>query len=193
MHSGLPAFVIRIETGFKEFRVNDRSVHNPVAWFGEKEKAAYDVLLKEHYRYVFGVCFAMLASVHDAEDAAQETMLKGFLKMRTLDDTGRFRPWIARVARNLCIDRLRKQSRRKLPVEKAASLSRQDLDAQYDLEQAIKRLPQELRLPLLMFYFDGRNAKSIAASMNISHSGACQKLRMARQQLHQLLTERVQR
>jgi DNA-directed RNA polymerase specialized sigma24 family protein len=54
-------------------------------------------------------------------------------------------------------------------------------------------LPQELRLPLLMFYFDGRNAKGIAASMNISHSGACQRLRMARQQLHQLLTERGQR
>lgn len=193
MHSGLPPFVITIETGFKEFHVNDRSVQNPVTWFGGKDKAAYDVLVKEHYRHVFGACFAMLANVHDAEDAAQETMLKGFLKIRTLDDTERFRPWIVRVARNLCIDRLRRQSRRKLPVEKPASLSRQDLDAQYDLEQAIKRLPQELRLPLLMFYFNGRNAKSIAASMNISHSGACQKLRMARQQLHQLLTERVQR
>lgn len=193
MHSGFPPFVIRIETGFKEFRVNDRSVQNNVVRVGGKDRAVYDALIKEHYRHVFGVCFAMLANVHDAEDAAQETMLKGFLKMKTLDDKERFGPWIVRVAKNLCIDRLRSHSRRRLPFEESPSRSRQDLYAEYDLEQAIKRLPQELRLPLLMFYFDGRNAKSIAAIMNISHSGACQRLRMARQQLHQLLSERFEK
>jgi RNA polymerase sigma factor (sigma-70 family) len=58
------------------------------------------------------------------------------------------------------------------------------------LQQAIRRLPQELRVPLTMYYFDGKNAKTIAEKLDISHSGACQKIREARKQLHELLTER---
>jgi len=42
-----------------------------------------------------------------------------------------------------------------------------------------------------MFYFNGKNAKTIADKLNISHSGACQKIREARRQLHELLTERT--
>jgi DNA-directed RNA polymerase specialized sigma subunit len=41
-----------------------------------------------------------------------------------------------------------------------------------------------------MYYFDGKNAKTIAEKLDISHSGACQKIREARKQLHELLTER---
>ena len=62
-----------------------------------------------------------------------------------------------------------------------------------DLEQAIRRLPAELRVPLMMYYFDGQDARTIAKSLKISHSGACQKLRMARRQLHELLTEGSQK
>jgi len=173
--------------------VNDRSVQNHMAGFQAKDKAVYDLLVKEHYRHVFAVCFAMLANVHDAEDAAQETMLKGFLKMAELDDAQRFRPWILRVAKNLCIDHFRRRNRRTPPVEEPPTPSRQGLKAEYDLERAIQRLPEELRVPLLMFYFDGRSAKGVAESLNISHSGACHKLRVARQRLHELLTERAER
>ncbi|MCP4257618.1 MAG: hypothetical protein GY774_08860 [Planctomycetes bacterium] len=51
-------------------------------------------------------------------------------------------------------------------------------------------MPQELRLPLTMYYFDGKNAKTIAEKLKISHSGACQRIRAARKQLHELLSER---
>ena len=98
-------------------------------------------------------------------------------------------PWIIRVARNLCIDRLRRSKRRGPPAEPPLAPSRQDLNAQLELEQAIRRLPAELRMPLLMYYFDGRSAKGIAESLKISPSGVCQRLRTARRQLHELLTQ----
>jgi DNA-directed RNA polymerase specialized sigma24 family protein len=59
------------------------------------------------------------------------------------------------------------------------------------LQEAISRLPQELRVPLTMFYFDGKNAKKVAEILNISHSRTCLRIRTARQQLHDLLTERT--
>jgi DNA-directed RNA polymerase specialized sigma subunit len=51
-------------------------------------------------------------------------------------------------------------------------------------------MPRELRLPLTMYYFDGKNAKTIAEKLKISHSGACKRIRAARKQLHELLSER---
>jgi len=41
---------------------------------------------------------------------------------------------------------------------------------------------------LVMYYFDSKNAKAISDKLNISHSVACQRIRTARQQLHELLS-----
>lgn len=173
--------------------MNDRSIQDHVAALVANDKAAYERLLKEHYGHVFAVCYAILVNVHDAEDAAQETMLKGFTKVAERMNPEQFKRWITRVARNLCIDHLRRQRRRKPPAERLSRPSQQSVNAQHDLERAVKRLPERLRVPLLMYYFDGQSAKAIAQSLNTSHSGVYQKLRMARRQLHELLTERAQK
>ena len=154
------------------------------------DRTAYTTLVKRHYRHVFAMCLGMLGNVDDAEDAAQEAMLKGLLKIRELEKAEQFELWILQIARNLCIDFLRRRKRTKAVGIKQQTQPTQQTGENHDLQQAIKRLPQELRVPLIMYYFDGKNAKTIARKLNISHSGACQKIRMARKKLHELLTER---
>lgn len=173
--------------------MNDRSTRDQAGASGAQDTTAYEQLVEQHYECVFAVCYGLLLNVHDAEDATQETMLRGLAKAAPRMDPERLRPWIIRVAKNLCIDRLRRRKRQGPPAEPPAAPSRQDLHAQQELEQAIKRLPAELRLPLLMYYFDGRSAKTIAENLHMSHSGVYQKLRMARRQLHELLTEGSQK
>ncbi len=170
-------------------QVNDRSIRDQTAASEAQGRTADEELVRQHYDHVFAVCYGILVNVHDAEDATQETMLRGLVKATRRMGPDRLGPWIIRVARNLCIDRLRRRKRRGPPAEPPAPPSRQDLNIQLELEHAIQRLPAELRVPLLMFYFDGRGAKTIAKILNISHSGVCQRLRMARQQLHEFLTE----
>ncbi len=154
-------------------------------------KKAYAVLVKRYYKGVFAVCLGMLGDVHNAEDIAQDAMLKGFLRIRELRDGEQFGQWILRIARNLCIDFLRRQkhSRAFLASRAAGPRQRRRNENHDDLEQALRRLPQELRLPLVMYYFDNKNAKTIAEKLNISHSGVCQRIRAARKELHKLLTE----
>ena len=154
------------------------------------DKTAYAVLVKRHYRHVFALCLGVLGNLHDAEDIAQEAMLKGFLKIKKLDKGEQFEVWILRIARNLCFDFLRRQKRKKVLSAKQLMRCGQRTGENHDLQQAIRRLPQELRVPLTMYYFDGKNAKTIAEKLSISHSGACQKIREARKQLHELLRER---
>jgi len=154
------------------------------------DKTAYAVLVKRHYRHVFAMCLGMLGNVDDAEDIAQEAMLKGLLKINKLDKAEQFESWILQIARNISIDFLRRRKRTKVFGIKQQIQPAQRTGENHDLQQAIRRLPQELRVPLTMFYFDGKNAKTISRKLNISHSGACQKIRAARRQLHKLLTER---
>ncbi len=172
--------------------MNDRLDETVVRACRDGDKAAYAELVKRHYRHVFALCLGVLGNVHDAEDVAQEAMLKGMLNIQKLSKGEQFEAWILQIAKNLCIDFIRRRKRVKPLASEQVMQPRQLTKENHDLEQAVRRLPQELRLPLVMYYFDKKNAKSIAEELHISHSGACQRIRTARKELHKFLTERGQ-
>ena len=157
------------------------------------DKKSYASLVKKCYRSVFAVCLGMLGNIHDAEDATQEAVLKGFRNIRKLEKTEQFEAWILRIAKNLCIDFLRRKKREKIIHAEQMKSQHGETNENHELWQAIRRLPQELRLPLTMFYFEQKNAKIIAEKLEISHSGACQRIRDARKMLHEILTEGVKK
>ena len=157
------------------------------------DKDAYAALVHRHYKDVFLTCLGVLANTHDAEDVAQDAMLKGFERIRTLRDGSQFGPWITRVAKNLCINLLRRrQSCRKALAEKDAE---QTWSPTYDdtLQHAIRQLPQQMRLPLVMYYFDGRDVKAVAQKLGLSPSAVYLRLRTAIRQLHEVMREQRDR
>ncbi len=168
--------------------MNDRCDMDLVVASRHGDKGAYAVLLERHYRHVFAVCLGMLGNLHDAEDIAQDAMLKGFTSLTQLRKSQQFSQWIVRIAKNLCVDFIRRRKTARAALARQASLDDPAASENHALTQAIGTLPKEIRLPLMMYYFDGRSTKSIAERLNISHSGVCQRIRTARQQLHRLLT-----
>lgn len=62
---------------------------------------------------VFGVCWRMLRHVHDAEDAAQETLVRALRHLNRWDRTRPFEPWILAIAANRCRTH---RAKRRLPV-----------------------------------------------------------------------------
>ena len=75
------------------------------------DRADYESLVTKYYAQVLAVCLGVLNNFHDAEDIAQEAMLKGYQKMSSRIHQEHFRPWILRIAKNSCIDHLRKKKR----------------------------------------------------------------------------------
>ncbi len=153
--------------------------------------SAYETLITRHYRRVYGVCLGIVADPHESQDLSQETMLQGFVKIGRLRQAEHFQRWLIEIAKNLCFDWLRKRKRTQKFMERLADISDspEKADPKDELTEAVSKLPMELRMPLLMYYFDGRDSRLISEQLGISLSNVYRRLREAKCCLYELLNE----
>jgi len=164
-------------------------------------------LIQRHASAVYAACLGLLADPDQAQDAAQETLLKGMKKLGTLQDGSLFRSWIVSIAYNLCRDSRRQVKRRKELLDQHLDLrmantdhsrqvtipglgtggSPQKVTEEPDLSLALARLPEKFRIPLLLYYFDGLNTALVAEALEISQTGAATRLCRARRALRAIL------
>jgi len=152
------------------------------------DRTAYAGLVRRHYGHVLLVCLGVLGNVHDAEDVAQDAMIKGFEQIRQIREGDQFGGWIVAIARNLSINHLRKRrSRDKALAARPPEYSAAERGHE-GLERAVARLPWDLRLPLVMHFLDSQDVKTVAERLEMSPSGVYLKLRTAIKELQQMLT-----
>jgi RNA polymerase sigma-70 factor (ECF subfamily) len=152
------------------------------------DRTAYTQLVKHHYRSVFLTCLGVAGNPHDAEDLAQEVFITGLKRLSQLRDQTQFSAWIVQIARNHSLNLLRSKRRIKMKVDQIKQLPvGQEATHYIEVERALRKLPQTLREPLVMYYFDGQDVKKVAQVLNISASSVYQRLRLAHRQLHSLL------
>jgi RNA polymerase sigma-70 factor (ECF subfamily) len=81
------------------------------------DEAAFQDLVEPHRRELNAHCYRMLASMHDAEDAMQETFFRAWRSIGTFKGEGPLRPWLYKIATNVCLDISAKRRRRLLPPD----------------------------------------------------------------------------
>jgi RNA polymerase sigma factor (sigma-70 family) len=69
---------------------------------------AYDEIFRRHSERVRRVCSKMLRDPHDAEEATQETFLRGYKALGRFNGRYQLGAWLARIATNVCLDEIRK-------------------------------------------------------------------------------------
>jgi RNA polymerase sigma-70 factor (ECF subfamily) len=159
------------------------------------DREAYAALVRRHAGRVYAICLGVLGNADDSEDVAQEAFVKGMARIGTLRDGAQFAGWIATIARNLCRDLIRVRARRRELLERQTN----ELDGTGDrspdvadfsaLHAALARLPEQYRLPLMLFYFDGQSTARLAGELGISRGAACTRLSRGRRELRRLLLE----
>jgi RNA polymerase sigma-70 factor (ECF subfamily) len=86
------------------------------------DQAAFSRLSARHRRELHVHCYRMLASFDDAEDAVQETFLRAWRRRDQFEAGGLFRAWLYRIATNVCLDVIRRRSRRPVTMRSHADV-----------------------------------------------------------------------
>ncbi|MDW8281168.1 MAG: RNA polymerase sigma factor [Myxococcales bacterium] len=172
---------------------------------------AFEQLLLRHRRavYLFILRFVGMGNAALAEDLTQETFLRVVKHARSYEQQARFVTWLYTMARNLCVDALRRAKHRQAqsldaPMhqqERGALLDRiadgspaldrrvitQEL--QQRLQQAIASLPEDQREVFLMREVANLQFKDIAAIIGISENTVKSRMRYALEKLREALDD----
>ena len=81
------------------------------------DEAAFETLVTAHQRRLHAYCYRMLGSVHDADDALQETLLAAWRGLGTFEGRSELRTWLYRIATHACLRLAASRRRRVLSPE----------------------------------------------------------------------------
>jgi RNA polymerase sigma-70 factor (ECF subfamily) len=78
---------------------------------------AFAALVEPHRRELHAHCYRMLGSVHDAEDALQDALLRAWRGLARFEGRSSLRSWLYTIATNACLDQVARRPKRALPVD----------------------------------------------------------------------------
>jgi RNA polymerase sigma-70 factor, ECF subfamily len=81
------------------------------------DHGAFGRLVEPHRAELHAHCYRMLGSLHDAEDALQDTLLRAWRGLPRFEGGSPLRPWLYRIATNACLDVIAKRPKRVLPID----------------------------------------------------------------------------
>lgn len=159
------------------------------------DASAWGELMNRHLSSVVSFAWFRLRDRAEAEDVAQETMLRFSKKAQSWEPGGaQVRSWLYRVAGNLCIDRQRAR-RPETPLEGAEEFAVIDiqphldgkLDARRVVHKALAALPERQQVVLIMVYYQGHTVREAADILKLSEHATESLLARARRTMRAAL------
>ena len=158
----------------------------------------FEERLAECGSLAFRVARGVLRNTADAEDVAQEALLRAYKSFDRLRDRNRFSGWLVRITFRLALDRLRSAKRRErrdalwsqpahLPPPPTAEDVAASNQFQGHLERALEELPEKLRLVLLLSAMDGYTIEEIARMIGVPLGTVKARIFIARKKLAEKL------
>ncbi|HET6329236.1 MAG TPA: sigma-70 family RNA polymerase sigma factor [Holophagaceae bacterium] len=165
------------------------------------DELAWEAFVRRFQSRVFGLAYHYTAQAEDARDLAQEVFIRIYQSLSSVPDEDGCLPWIIRVARNACIDHLRRRKARPplwdLPADEMFDLRSSDQNPEEAHLEAVRktmvhRALQELsdlnREIILLKEIQGLKVEEIAAILDVPVGTVKSRSNRARLELAQKLT-----
>jgi RNA polymerase sigma-70 factor, ECF subfamily len=155
----------------------------------------FDERLADCPTLAYRVALGVLRNTAEAEDVAQEAMLRAYRNFHRLRDRERFRGWLVRTAWRLALDRIRAAGRRerreRAAMEEGCESRVENVAASQEFERHVARaldeLPEKLRIVMVLAAIEGYNTREVANLLDIPEGTVKSRLFLARKQLAESL------
>ena len=150
----------------------------------------FEAFVRRYQDMVYATAVRLLGNPQEAEDVAQTVFLRAFQRFDTVGESPSAAAWLKTVTRNACLNHLSRYRSRWRLFSELGSVSSPDsgrtdfedllmsssspadsyeqADARERLEQALARLPDHQRVPLVLFHFEETSYQEIAQLLGIS-------------------------
>jgi len=164
----------------------------------QKDQRAMSQFYEMYIGELSSVCYRYVPDKNDAKDVLQNSFVKIFTSIPTMDYRGEeaFRAWLKRVVANAALDFLR--NRRRLPFVEQTVAELEETDdgepqperiSSEQLHQLISELPVGYRTVLNLYVFENYSHRQIAALLGISESTSGSQLYYAKRLLAKRIKE----
>jgi RNA polymerase sigma-70 factor (ECF subfamily) len=154
------------------------------------DAGAFDELVRQTHRSVYGIAFRITGNPEDAADVTQEVFVRVWRSLRGFRGEANLATWLHRVATNTALTHLRRRGRAPEPIEEDAMTSRiaiaSEEDARIDadeVEKALQRLPEAYRVAVVLKDVYGMSCDEIAQKLGLTEGAVKVRLFRARRKL----------
>jgi RNA polymerase sigma-70 factor (ECF subfamily) len=166
------------------------------------DQEAYGRLVEVYQNPVYHLCYRMLSSANDAEDASQETFLRAYQGLSRYDSQRSFSTWLLSIAAHYCIDQIRRRRFTVLSFEEIPSFDPPDQgdspektlvakEKQQQVQALLESLTPQDRAAVVMRYWYDFSYEEIGESLSLTVSAVKSRLHRARRDLASLWLERA--
>jgi RNA polymerase sigma-70 factor, ECF subfamily len=158
---------------------------------------AFDALVERYWRKLASVAGRFLDDPNEVDDAVQEALVRAFQRLQGFRGEASVQTWLIRIVVNICRNRHRSGWRRFVslfdsPMEAGPATQDPQLLAETalaleELGEAVQRLPERLRLPLVLHFYEDLSGPEIAAVLGWNESTVWSRIYAAYRELRKQL------
>lgn len=168
---------------------------------------AFELLVESYQRRIFNIALRMLGNYDDANDLAQEVLIRIYKAIKSFKEQSSFSTWIYRITTNVCLDEIRKRKNKKLiSLDEEVKVEDGDMKRQFEsddptpeelvekhelkkiVNDAVAMLSEEHRIAIILRDMQGLSYEEIAESLKLPEGTVKSRINRARQSLKNILT-----
>ncbi|MBK1810219.1 RNA polymerase sigma factor [Clostridium sp. YIM B02505] len=150
-------------------------------------KEAFVSLMSLYERDMYNLSKHMLGNTDFIYDVVQETIITAYQKIGTLKNAASFKSWLIKILINKCKTHLHKESKVTYLDEEIVIPTRDESLERVEIYELLKKLPEDFRAVLILFYFNDFNYKEISEILNIPEGTVKSRLFRSKAQLYEMI------